>query len=319
MRGQHIVGFRETVRSRYPNLKHDSWSFDAKQLVPVALVAYLSAVFVPSFMSGRAPETALAILDAGVERSEDAPFASPEYRFYPGDYLYCRFQIAGFAIQLSEPGEVRKISLAYEITPQDAHGAALTTPVADSIETELNAEDKNWTPKRRASFLLPSFIAAGEFRLHIVVKDLIAKTQTERDLPFRVGGVLIVPSSTITVENFQFFRKEEDKEPLELPAYSPGDTVFARFDMAGFQLAPENKYHLAYGLTVLAPDGKTFVESPAAAELGEGSFYPAPFVPGNIGVITKRDSARGQYLIVLNVKDLVSGRSCQVKRAFHIE
>ena len=89
-------------------------------LVVAALLTFLSG-------AGKvyAAEPALAILDAGPESSEDAPFVSNDYRFYPGDYLYFRFQVTGFAIQTNEKTEVRKISLTYEITPQDANGVPL--------------------------------------------------------------------------------------------------------------------------------------------------------------------------------------------------
>jgi len=213
-------------------------------LIVAVLLLFLSGV-------GKlcAAESSLAILDAGPESSEDAPFVSNDYQFYPGDYLYFRFQVTGFAIQTSETTEVRKISLNYEITPQDANGVPLTPAASGDIKDELNPEDKNWTPKRRASFLLPSFIASGQFHIHLVVRDLIGKTQTERDFPFRMGGVTIVPSSSITVENFRFFRKEGDRQSLEVPAYAPGDTIYARFDMAGYQTStPDNFFGLLEGL-----------------------------------------------------------------------
>ena len=277
-----------------------------------------------TFLSGPAKvcaaEPTLAILDAGPQSSEDAPFVASDYRFYPGDYLYFQFHVAGFAIEADEKTEVRKISLAYEITPQDANGVPLTAPVSGDIKDELNPEDKNWTPKRRASFLLPSFVAAGHFRLHLIVKDLIGKSEATHDFPFRMGGVLIVPSPSVILENFRFLRKEDDQESLDVAAYAPGDTVYARFDMAGYQTnAPDNQYHLTYGLTVFGPDGKAFIEQPNAAELGAGSFYPAQFVPGNINLTTTRTSEKGAYVIVLTVRDLVANRTYQTKRSFSLE
>lgn len=267
-----------------------------------------------------AAESPLAILEAGPESSEDAPFVSSDYRFYPGDYLYFQFHVAGFAVQTDEQTEVRKISLTYEITPQDANGVPLVAPVSGEIKDNLNPEDKNWTPKRRASFLLPSFVASGLFHVHLVVKDLVGKTETARDFPFRMGGVTIVPSPSINVENFRFFRKEGDRESLELAAYAPGDTIYARFDMAGYKTtAPDNQYHLIYGLTVLGPDGKAFIEQPNAAELRTGSFYPAQFVPGNISLTTTRTSAKGAYVIVLTVRDLIANSTYQIKRSFSLE
>jgi hypothetical protein len=292
---------------------------DAGRYPLVALVALGSLLFLLEKHVCGAAETSLAILDAGIEPSEDAPFVSPDYLFYPGDYAYFRFQVAGFTVKSGETAEIRKISLSYTITPEDAHDVALTPPVSGAIDEQLNPEDKNWTPKRRAAFLLPSFVAAGRLHLHVIVKDLVAKTETARDFPFRVGGVEIVPSPAVTVENFRFFRKENDRQGLEVAAYSPGDTVYARFDMAGYQLAPENTYRLAYGLTVYRPDGKPFLEQPTAAELTDGSFYPAQFVPGGINVTTPRDSERGQYTIVLTVRDLVAGSNYQIKQVFTLE
>jgi hypothetical protein len=292
---------------------------DAGRYPLVALVAFGALLFLVEKPVSGADEKPLAVLDAGIEPSEDAPFVSGDYRFFPGDYVYFRFQVAGFAVKPAEKTEVRKISLSYEITPEDAHDVALTPPVSGNIDAELNPEDKNWTPKRRVSFLLPSFVAVGMLHLHVIVKDLVANSDTARDFPFRMGGVEIVPSPVITVENFRFFRKEDDRESLEVAAYSPGDTVYARFDMAGYALAPENTYRLAYGLIVYRPDGKPFLTQPAAAELMAGSFYPAQFVPGNINLTTSRDSARGEYTILLTVRDLVANRSYQVKRAFSLE
>jgi hypothetical protein len=264
-------------------------------------------------------DNGLQITAAGIESSEDAPFVSSDYRFLPGDYVYFQFQISGYAVQSKEGSEVRKISLTYEITPQDEKGAPLTLPVAGVVKEELNAEDKNWTPKRRISFLLPSFIAAGAFHLHVVVKDLIGEKSTERDMPFHIGGTVVVPSDHLTVQDFQFLRKEDDTDALEVQAYSPGDTVYARFTMTGFRLAEGNEYKLSYGLVVTRPDGKPYVTEQTAAQLSNKSFYPVPFVPGNLNVTTRRSAARGSYVLVLTIRDLVGSQTYEVKRSFTVE
>lgn len=266
-----------------------------------------------------AAESSLAIIDAGVQRSEDAPFVSNDYQFSPGDYLYFIFQVAGFAVKSEDVDKSRKIALSYQVTPEDSRGIALSKSSEGQIQDELNPEDKNWLPKRRASFLLPSFVAAGEFRIHVVVKDLLAKNETSRDFPFRIGGVQVQPSDAITIEDFNFLRKENDREALEVPAYSPGDTVYARFDMAGYAFDAHHGYHLAYGVTVLRPDGKPFLEQPKAAELEDSSFYPAQFLLGTLNVITSSDSPRGEYVIILTARDLIANKSFETRQAFSIE
>jgi hypothetical protein len=296
-----------------------SCALDAIRPSLVALFVLVSTVFSQRISASVAADNNLQILDAGVQRSEDAPLAPDDFQFFAGDYLYFRFQVSGYAIETDPKTEVRKLSLSFEITPQDSKGIALTPAVSGKIADELSSEDKNWTPKRRASFLLPSFVAAGEYSIHISVKDLVANTSSERDVPFHIGGVHIVPSPNMAIQNFHFFRNEDDKDPVELAAYRPGDTVFARFDMTGFQFGPENKYRLAYGVTVLRPDGKPYLEQPSAAELADGSFYPARFLSGNVNVITARNSARGEYLIILTARDLVANRTYQLKRTFSLE
>lgn len=278
----------------------------------------MALAFYPA-VNGRAAESRLAVINAGVSSAEDAPFLSSEFRFLPGDYLYFTFEVAGFSIHSENEGETRKISLAYEIIAEDRERRALAPPVSGEIKTELNPEDKNWVPKRGASFLLPSFIAAGPFQIRLAVKDLIGKTETSRDIPFLVGGTTLQPVDSITVENFRFLRGENDAEALSVPAYSPGDTVYARFEIAGFRNGSENDHHVSYGVTVLAPDGKPFIKDPQAADLEDRSFYPAQFIPGNLALKMGKSNARGEYIVVLTIRDLLAGQQYETKKVFSIE
>lgn len=270
-------------------------------------------------MAGFVGDQSLAIIGAGVQRSEDGPFVNTDYTFLPGDYVYVTFEVAGFALKPQEQTEDRLISLSYEAAPEDLLGVALSKPVEESIKTSLHPEDKNWIPKRRTSFLLPSYIAAGEYQIHLTAKDELSGQATSRDLKFRVGGVHIQQSASLTVENFRFTRAEQNSEALEVPAYSPGDNVFAHFDIVGYKLGLHNEYHLSYGLTVTAPNGKVFVKNEKAAELDDSTFYPAQFVPGEIELNTAKNAVRGEYVIDLKVRDLISGQTFETKYPFSIE
>ncbi len=264
-------------------------------------------------------DSSLAVINAGVSSAEDSPFVSSTYRFLPGDYIYVTFEIAGFKVLSTNRNETKSISLAFEVTPQDDAGKPLDASDSGEIKTELAPEDKTWVPKRRASFLLPSFLAAGPFRVHIAVKDLIAKAETSCDVTFFVGGTKLQPASSITVENFHFFRTENETEPLSVAAYSPGDTVYAHFVMTGFANGGENRHRISYSVHVFAPNGKTYLDSPQAAQLDAASFYPAQFVPGDIAVKTSKDSLHGSYLLILTVRDLVSNQQSDFKQTFSLE
>lgn len=273
----------------------------------------------PVMAKAAGDNSSLAIVQAGVQQADDAPFVPSDYQFYPGDYIYFTFEVSGFGIKSNADGTTRSMSLTYQVTPEDMRGIPLSAPSSGAITDELAPEDKNWTPKRRASFLLPSDIAAGEFRIHLVVKDAIAKNEVERDVHFRIGGIAIVPASTLTVEGFEFFREQNDNKPLELPAYARGDSVFMRFDLVGFQNGPQNQYHLRYGVRVLSPDGRVYLDQPNAAEIAESNFYPAQFVRASFRVNTSSKAELGQYTILLTVEDLIAHQTYDTKQAFTLE
>ncbi len=287
------------------------------RLVSIAAALFVLAVAAPKLFL--AAESPLSIVEAGVEQSEDAPFVPRDYRFLPGDYLYFSFQVGGFGIRSEDRDEVHKIALTYEVTAENVSGVPLTPPSSGAVRTELSPEDKHWMPKRRVSFLIPSFVAAGEFRIHVHVKDLVANTEFSQNFPFRIGGIEIQPASSLTVQNFRFLRNENDREELRVPAYSPGDSVYATFDMTGFKTDSQNQYHVSYGLSVLEPDGKPFIQEPKAAELEAASFYPAQYLPGVLNLKTSSGVSRGEYVVVLTIHDLFANTTYQMKRAFSIE
>jgi len=256
-----------------------------------------------------------------MQSAEDAPFVAPDYKFLPGESIYATFQVAGFKVDVKDDGQdnpVRSISLRWEASVLDADNIPLTEPVSGEVKAELSPEDKHWAPKRRASFSLPAFVAAGEFHCHVVVKDLLANVETSKDLPFEIGGTRIQPSKEIQVQHLQFARTENGV-PLELAAFRPGDPIYVHFDIVGFSNAAQNEYRLSYGVTILRPDGKPFLENPNAAQLTSSPFYPAKFVPANVEITTSPSNARGAYVLIVTVRDLIADRTAITKQSFTLE
>jgi hypothetical protein len=140
-----------------------------------------------------------------------------------------------------------------------------------------------------------------------------------RDYPFKIGGTQISGASGIRADQFVFLRTADEAKPLEVPAYSPGDTIYARFLMVGFKTDAGNKYRLAYGVKVTRPDGKTFLDEPKAAQIADDSFYPAQFMPGDIQVTTPRDAMRGRYQMIVTVRDLIANQDFTFRETFSIE
>lgn len=289
-------------------------------LIPCLLLFYLEYPLALSSQMPNKPESKLAVIQAGAEDAEDAPFVPKDYRFMPGETLYFSFQIAGFGVR--ETGgyyPVKRISLEYEVQPFDSNEVALTPAISGKIDEELGKEDKNWLPKRRASFSLPSFVVSGQFHVRVTVKDLVANTNVSRDFPFLIGGLKLQPKSGFSIDHFRFLRAPDDKQPLEMADFRAGDTIYARFDMTGYKFGQVNAYDVAYGLKVLRPDGKTYLDAPQAAELKADSFYPAQYVPGNLEITTSRDSSGGQYIVIVTAHDVIGNQAYESRQTFRIE
>lgn len=264
-----------------------------------------------------AGESILRIVDAGVQSAEDGPFVAGDYVFMPGEPVYFTFQVAGYQIERS-PG-TRRIKLDFSIQLADSAGTLLTPPVNGRVEEELNDEDKDWRPKRRAVLQLPSYTIFGEARLTISLTDLVANVTVSRTLPLRLGGEKLLPSATLAIQAFRFYRSEDDREPIQIAAYRPGDIVWTRFDVTGFKAGPKNSHKVQYGLQIIAPDGHAALVQDLAAEGDTESFYPPPFIPGTLSLPTRADMSAGQYTIVLTVRDLVGKQSFTGQYRFTLE
>jgi hypothetical protein len=281
----------------------------------------LVLLLLPAIMAAQsAPVKSLAIVNAAVESSEDTPNVAPDYEFMPGDFLYFQFEIAGFKIVGNEETGGRHISLAYSIEATDSNGVLLVPAAKGAIDDEITKQDKDWVPKRRASFLLPSYIARGTYHVKLSVQDLLAKTEAARDFSFLIGGRKIEYGQSLGVQNLRFLRSDQDGPGLEVAAYMPGDTIWARFEMTGFAVGPRNTVDLQYDISVLRPDGRTiFDQENAATKELDGLFYPPQFVPGELSVTTTSDLLHGQYTLVVRVRDLIGKKAVDVRQQFQIE
>jgi hypothetical protein len=281
--------------------------------------AFLTVALLLLFrIDSSAAEPALAIVNASIQQSDNGAVAPADYEFLPGDPLYVVFEVSGFGVKADEEKDTRSISLSWAIRVADQDDVPLAPAQEGEIKTGLSAEDKKWLPKRRAEFSLPQLVSAGRYRVHITVKDLLSNTEDRKELTFAIGGRKVEPSQNVGPQQVRFSR-EEGGPDLEVAAYRPGDTVFVNFDIAGFAQTPEHQYRVTYRFDILGPDRKVFVNQPQAVELSAAPFYPAKFLPVNFSIVAPSGSARGEYTLVLTIRDEISKQSSVTKRSFTLE
>ena len=263
------------------------------------------------------PEKKLAIIRPVLAQTEDGPPVASDYEFLPGETVYFACQAEGY--KKVEKNDKMEMYLTYQIEVKDGRGVLLQPVQDDKIQTTVSPEDKDWLPKIRDSFAVPPLADSGEFQILVKLKDELGAVTAESHAKFSVEGREVAPSDNLIVRNFRFLRTEDDGKPLQLPAYRPGDAVWARFDMTGYKLGERNRFDIEYGLTVLLADGSVAYSEPQAATAKDQTFYPQRYQPGVLSLNLAKDQPLGQYTIVLTVRDNLGQQNYETREKFSVE
>lgn len=258
----------------------------------------------------------VTILEARLHQFEDGPTLAASHPFAPGDPVFVSWRIGGYD---KTPGENPRVKLDWTVHVLDSTGRKVVESKSSAVDTNLAPQDKNWNPKARHDFVLPPLIDPGSYQVVIEAADLLNKTTVRRELPFSIEGPLIEKSDTLVARNFRFLRAEQDGEPLKVAAYRPGDPLWARFEMTGYKLGPDNAYAVSYGLEVLRANGERVYAEPNAATESDKTFYPKRYVPGILNLNLNSDLAKGEYTIILRLRDTAGNQTAESKHVFIVE
>jgi hypothetical protein len=256
----------------------------------------------------------LGIVRAVISDSDGGAVLPADFEHIPGETLFFFCRVAGYQ---KTPDE--KIHLAYTVQAVDPKGVPIVEPFHQEIVDEVTPQDKDWMPKIQTEIAVPPLAGSGIYKVIVNVEDLVAKAKTDTTLSFEVRGREVKPSDTLVTRNFQFFRSEDDTQPVEKAAYRPGDGVWARFDITGFHYGPKNKIDVSYVTSVITDSGKVLWMQPEPATEEAESFYPKRYVPASMGITLQRNIRPGTYTIAVQVKDVVGDQTYETKQTFTVE
>jgi len=277
-------------------------------------VATLAVCAVLPAVAAKTPKQPLGIVNTAFQQYEDGPRMPSDEGYAGGELAFFQFEIAGY-----QKSEKEHIQLAWEWKCLDPSGIPLVPSAGAKVDTDVSPEDKDWTPKIRQNFEIPSYAPSGVYHLLITVKDELASAATNADLQFRVRGHNVGPVDVLAIRNFHFYREADDPQPVETAAYRPGESVWARFDIVGFKLGEGNAFEVSYGLTVIRPDGKPGYTNLNAATLKDKSFYPQRYAPAALSLTLPADVAKGDHTIVLTVHDVIGNQTVETQQKFSVE
>ena len=256
----------------------------------------------------------LEIVRPSISDSDGGTVLPPSFEHVPGEMLFFFCRVGGYQKTADE-----KIHLGYTIKAVDPAGVPITEPFHQEIVDEVTPQDKEWMPKIQTEILVPPLAGSGMYKVVVQVDDLVAKSKAESSLVFQVRGRDVAPSETLTVRNFQFFRSEDDTQPVEKAAYRPGDGVWTRFDITGFKYGPKNQVDVSYVTSVITDSGKVLWSQPQPAAEQSESFYPKRYVPADMGITLQGNIRPGTYTIAVQVKDAIGNQTYETRQTFTVE
>jgi hypothetical protein len=263
-----------------------------------------------------APPRVLAIRNVALSQYDDGPGVTTASYFVPGETVFVSFQVAGYT---PEGDDEQAIRLEWKVDAADPAGKPIVPPESGKVAAALTQEDKNWMPKIRHTVQVPPFAPPGVYRIALWVKDNVAGTEVRAEAQFAVRARVVEPSAKLAVGNVAFYRGEDDKAPLSVVAYKPGDTVWIRFDIVGFKLGEGNAYDTGYGVAVLRPNGETLFEQKEAAGERDRSFYPRTYLPAGLSLNLTADLAPGEYTAVITASDKTGTQTAEARVTFRVE
>lgn len=255
----------------------------------------------------------LTIVNARFLDSEDGYPLPSGSSFYPGEQVYIVFNLAGFHVTEHE----YQMKASYRIDFLGARAAPFSTSEAGVIEEEVYPQDENWMPIVRAAPRIPFHAESGAYKIELYARDeLRPQDEARQELTFEVLGKDIGEADKLTVRNFALLQGEHG-EPVEAPAYRPGDTLWGSFYITGFELRQNNSFDVDSSLQVVDSEGEVMFSFTPQEEEGE-SFYPRRWLPGHFRVDLEKNIPAGEYVLVLSVQDKLGKQESLTRHRFEI-
>lgn len=282
----------------------------AVAVIAAVIAAVITVVALPLPLGAQT----LKVTRAVVSDSEDGPPAGNGALFQSGEMVFFSFQVENYRMGLTG-----KVQLTGHIQAFDANGTPIMPRDEELIGTTVSQEDKDWKPKVRSQFQLPSIAPPGNYTIRFEAIDQQSHQTASGEMAFAVGGKGVERAPALVIRNLGFYRSQDDETQLKIAAYRPGDMLWVRFDMTGYKYGDQNSIDVGYDVEVLSPGGKQlFAEENAAVEKSQ-AFYPQPWVPAAFNLSLQSNTPKGTYTLVLTAHDAVGSQMAAERAEFKVE
>ena len=257
-----------------------------------------------------------AIVGAVLLDGEDGYPIPADSIFYPGETVYLEFKIAGFRVD-----DDYRMKTAYRVDFLGPTGIRFALSEAGDISEEIFPQDDDWLPVVRVSPRVPQFAESGPFKIIVTAVDRLAgNDEITLNFPVYVRGENVEPGKELTIRNL-VFSADKAGEAVAEPVYQAGETVWARFYITGYFLAPDNSFDVESSLTVTEGEGdaeKVLFRFESSGERGS-PFYPRRRLPAEFRLDLDDDLAPGDYTVLIAVRDKLGDTTFESRRTFTVK
>jgi hypothetical protein len=258
----------------------------------------------------------LVIERLAMHQFEDGPVLDASHTFLPGETVSISCRIGGYTRPTKEGEHVK---LTWELKALDPAGVLFEPPRTGELDAAILPQDKDWVPKVLATAIIPPFAASGSHKITIQVKEPSSGNEVSGEAVLNVTGRAVEPSETLVARNFNFYKGEQDRQPLRTAVYHAGEMLWARFDITGFKFGEKNRFSVDYGLAILRESGEQVFAQPDAASDSNASFYPQRFVPGALSLSVDPAVPKAAYILQVTIRDKVGDQTFVLKQPFRVE
>ncbi len=219
----------------------------------------------------------------------------PNAVFKPGDRVFLKYDIAGFARDAQKAPHLR-----FQLTAADPAGVAIHQPWTTRFDGPL---PRGATVNGSLGLELPSFAPSGSYKINVKVHDEVDNTNLEMTPVFQVNAPAVTVPQGPEIRDLQLSRSKNG--PAET-GFEAGATVYMTCSVFGLHFQ-NDRTSARMSHKVLGPQGQVLVDSPDFLDLSKQEYYrPAIYSVPVWGELTipsemKKGIYTDQYSVVDNL------------------
>jgi len=232
----------------------------------------------------------------------------PNAVFKPGDRVFLRYDIAGFARDAQKAAH-----LSFQLTAADPAGVVIHEPWTTRFDGPL---DRGAPVNGSLGLELPLFAPPGSYKIDVKVHDEVNNTNLEMMPVLQVNAPAVAVPQGPEIRDLQLSRSRNG--PVET-GFETGATVYMTCNVFGLHFQ-NDRTSARMSHKVLGPEGQVLLDTPDFLDLSKQEYYrPATYsVPVWSEVTIPSDMKKGIYTDQYSVVDNVTNQTITQEVKFEI-